>query len=80
MRPLMCIFTTSGESKIIFLALAGVAQWTEHRPVNQRVASSIPGQGTCLGCGPRSNLPMFPRISMFLCLSFFLPSILSKSK
>ena len=21
-------------------------------PVNQRIASSIPGQGTCLGCGP----------------------------
>ena len=33
-------------------ALAGVAQWTEHRPLNQRVASSIPSQGTCLGCGP----------------------------
>ena len=33
-------------------ALAGVAQWIEHRPVNQRVASSIPSQGTCLGCGP----------------------------
>ena len=22
-----------------------------HHPVNQRVDSSIPGQGTCLGCG-----------------------------
>ena len=33
-------------------ALAGVAQWTEHRPVNQRVAGSIPTQGTCLGSGP----------------------------
>ena len=33
-------------------ALAGVAQWIEHQPVNQGVASSIPGQGTCLGCGP----------------------------
>ena len=32
--------------------LDGVAQWTEHGPVNQRVASSIPSQGTCLGCGP----------------------------
>ena len=37
------------------LALAGVAQWTEHQPVNWRVASSIPSQGTCLGCrlGPQ---------------------------
>ena len=33
-------------------ALAGVAQWSECRPVNQRVAGSIPSQGTCLGCGP----------------------------
>ena len=31
-------------------ALAGVAQWTERGPVNQRVTSSIPSQGTCLGC------------------------------
>ena len=34
------------------LTLAGVAQWTDHRPVNQRVASLIPGEGTCLGCRP----------------------------
>ena len=27
-------------------ALAGVAQWVEGRPVTQRVASSIPSQGT----------------------------------
>ena len=33
-------------------ALAGVAQWIEQRPVNQRVISLIPSQGTCLGCGP----------------------------
>ena len=33
-------------------ALAGVVQWIEHRPVNQRVTSSIPSQGTCLDCGP----------------------------
>ena len=29
-----------------------VAQWIECRPVNQQVASLIPGHGTCLGCGP----------------------------
>ena len=33
-------------------ALAGVAQWMECWPVNQRVSGSIPSQGTCLGCGP----------------------------
>ena len=33
-------------------ALAGVAQWIECQTANQRVTSSIPSQGTCLGCGP----------------------------
>ena len=33
-------------------ALAGVAQWVECWPVNQRVSVLIPCQGTCLGCGP----------------------------
>ena len=32
--------------------LAGVAQWIERWPENQRVAGSIPSQGTCLGCRP----------------------------
>ena len=35
-------------------ALAGVAQWIECWPVNQRVAGLIPSQGTCLGCRPGS--------------------------
>ena len=34
------------------LALAGVAQGIECRPVNPRVAGLIPSQGTCLGFGP----------------------------
>ena len=34
------------------VAPAGVAQWTERWPVNLRVASSIPSQGTCLGSRP----------------------------
>ena len=36
-------------------ASAAVAQWIEHWPVDQKVASLIPGQGTCLGCraGPQ---------------------------
>ena len=33
-------------------ALAGVDQWIERRPENQRATGSIPSQGTCLGCGP----------------------------
>ena len=37
-------------------ALAGVAQWIEHQSVNQKVAGSIPSQGTCLGCGPGPQL------------------------
>ena len=39
-------------SKIMENALAGAAQWIECGPSNQRVAGSIPSQGTCLGCGP----------------------------
>ena len=33
-------------------SLAGVAQWTECWTSNQRVAGSIPSQGTCLSCRP----------------------------
>ena len=32
--------------------LAGVVQWIEGRPVNQKAAFSIPSKGTCLGCVP----------------------------
>ena len=34
------------------MAPAGVAQWIERQTVKQRVAGSIPSQGTFLGCGP----------------------------
>ena len=57
-------------------ARAGVAQWIEHRPVNQRVAGSIPSQGTCLGCGPGPQLGARegqPHIDVSLLL-FLLPS------
>ena len=47
--------------KKIVGALAGVAQWIEHRPANQRVTISIPSQGTCLGCGPGSQLGAYKR-------------------
>ena len=33
-------------------ALAGVAQWIECWPANQKVTGSIPSQGTCLGYRP----------------------------
>ena len=50
------------------LAMAGVAQWTECRPRNQRVAGSIPSQGTCLGCkpGPQVVCEMQPHIDVSL--------------
>ena len=40
------------ETKKTIPALAGVAQWIELLPENQRVGSLIPSQGTCLGCWP----------------------------
>ena len=43
-----------GYIKLEYGALAGVAQEIELWPANQRVTSSIPSQGTCLGCGPGS--------------------------
>ena len=65
------------------LALAGVAQWVERRPANQSVTSSIPLQGTCLGCGPgppwgarKRQLPAL----LFLSLSFSFPYPLFKNK
>ena len=39
-----------------YRALAAVVQWIEHWPVSQRIVSSIPSQGTCLGCGPGPQL------------------------
>ena len=61
--------------KKLYIALAGMAQWIEHGPSNQRVTSSIPSQGTCLGCGPGPHLGAHkrqPHIGVSLPL-FFLP-------
>ena len=60
--------------------LAGMAQWIEHRPANQRVTGQFPvrahawvaGQGPSKGCA-RGNHTL-----MFLSLSFSLSSHLSK--
>ena len=47
----ICIFKNKD-----FLALAGVAQWIEYWPLNQRVISSIPIQGHMPGLQARSPL------------------------
>ena len=62
-------------------ALAGVAQWIEYWPVNQRVTGLIPSKGTCLGCrtGPQWGVhERQPQTDISLPLS--LPSPLSKNK
>ena len=59
--------------------LAGVAQWTEHQPANQRVTGLCPSQGTCLGCGQGPQwgaCKQQPHIAIILPL----PSPLSKNK
>ena len=40
------------------MALAGVAQWIECQPINQRIPGSILSQGTFLGCesGPQKGV------------------------
>ena len=57
-------------------ALAGVAQWIECQPENRRIASSIPSQGTHLGCRPGPQLGAHerqPHIDVSLPLSSSLP-------
>ena len=62
-------------------ALAGVAQWIECRPTNQRVTGSIPSQGTHLGCGPGPHWRMHERQPHIdVSLPLFLSSPLSKNK
>ena len=55
------------------MALAGVAQWIEHQPVNQKVTSLIPGQGTCLGCRSGLQLQTCKRQLIDVSLPLFLP-------
>ena len=64
-----------------YVALAGVAQWIEHWPRNQKVTGSIPCQGTCLGWGPGPQLGVCKRQPVEFSLPLFLPSsTLSKNK
>ena len=68
-------------------ALPGVAQWAGHHLANRKVTESIPGQGTCLGCGPGPWLGVCERqlinvshTLMLLFLPFLPPFPLSKNK
>ena len=56
------------------------AQWIEHLPANQKVAGSIPGQGTCLGCGPVGDMweATVQCVSPSLSLSFALSLKINK--
>ena len=65
----------------MYSALAGVAQWIKCQSANQKVASSIPSQGTSLGCGPGAQLGVLERRSHIdVSLPLSLPSLLSKNK
>ena len=94
-HSLNCVFWTQKLFILLksnlFSALAGVAQWIEHQPVNWKIASLIPSHGTCLGCRPGPHLGACERqpidvslahwcAFMFLSLSFSLLSLLSRSK
>ena len=60
-------------------ALTGVAQWIEHRAANQRVAGSIPSQGTCLGRRPGPQEGVLKRQSHIdVSLPFSLPPLCLK--
>ena len=64
-------------SKTFSWALAGVAQWVDRQPVNERIAGSIPSWGTCLGCGLALNLGAFGRQPIYVPLTHgcFSPSL-----
>ena len=53
-RNLQRFLILSSFFSVIVLVLAGVAQWFECQPVNQRVASSIPSLGHIPGLQARS--------------------------
>ena len=62
------------ESKILITALVGVAQWTDCWSANQKVADSIPSQGTGLGCRPGLQWGVLKRQPHTdVSLSLFLP-------
>ena len=68
--------------KVLLAALAGVAQWIEHWPANQRVNSLIPIRAHAWGAGqvPSRGHARGNHTLMFLSLFFSLSSLLSKNK
>ena len=60
----------------------------EHHSAKQKVDSSIPSQGMCLGCGfgswsgfiQEETEPCFSHTLMFLSLTFSFPSLFKKTK
>ena len=62
---------SDGAERAPNLALAGVAQWIECWPANQRVTGSIPIKGTCLGCwlDPQGQIPRGIQEATDLCIS-----------
>ena len=55
------------------LAPTDVVQWVGHHPANCKVPGSIPGQGTCLGCRPGSQLGTCERQPIDVSLPIFFP-------
>ena len=68
--------------RFLFLALAGVAQWIECWPANQRSLVQFPvrAHAWVVGQVPRRGHMRGNHTLMFLSLSFFLLSPLSKNK
>ena len=56
-------------------ALAGMAQWSEHRAANQRVSGLIPRQGTCGVVGPGPWLGVCGGQTIDVVLTRFSPSL-----
>ena len=70
---ILMIFQNSGFTS----ALAGVAPWIKHWPVNWAVTGLIPSQGTCLGCRPGPWLGVCKRQPIDVSLPLFLPPFFS---
>ena len=62
------------------MALAGVAQWIEHWPENQRVASLIPSLEHMPGLQARSPVGGVRETTTHKCFSFFVPPPLKINK
>ena len=60
----------------VYLALAGMAQWNEREPVDEKLTGLIPSQGTWLGGGPDPQLGRARGNQlMFLSYQCFSPSL-----